>query len=101
MWRMLWVVRGAVAAGLAALALLGPAALEHGPVLCPFRRLLGIECLGCGLSRAIASLLRGDPAGAAGYNVLGFVALPLLLLFAVRGPGRRVEQWIAKNWDAR
>ncbi|HXG32727.1 MAG TPA: DUF2752 domain-containing protein [Bryobacteraceae bacterium] len=44
----------------AALALLPRAALDALPDACMFRRWLGIECWGCGMTRAVWHLLRGD-----------------------------------------
>ena len=102
-WR--WGLRAGVAIWLGWLAWIEPARLDQGPVLCLFRRLWDVECLGCGMSRALASLLRGDPAGAVHYNILSFVLLPLLVWLAAGGPGRRVEsqveKWIAKSYSAR
>lgn len=55
--------------------------------LCPFRRLTGHRCPGCGMTRAIALLLRGKPLRATRTHV---AAIPLLatlvhqLLAAVR-----------------
>lgn len=50
---------------------------------CPFYSLSGLKCPGCGSQRAIHALLNGDMAGAAGYNALLLVALPLLGLYLV------------------
>jgi len=55
------------AAGLA--GALGALVLAHwspagGPVLCFLRRVLDLPCPGCGMTRALASLARGDWAGA-------------------------------------
>lgn len=57
-----------------ALAALPTALLEQGPVLCLFRRLAGVECLGCGMTRAMAALLHGEWQAAAELNAL---SLPL------------------------
>ena len=48
---------------------------------CPFYSLLGIKCPGCGTQRAIHAILNGDLAGAAHYNALLLVALPLIGLY--------------------
>jgi hypothetical protein len=44
--------------------------------LCVFRRALGIPCPGCGLTRAVAALLRGDLRAAFAYHP----AAPVLAL---------------------
>ena len=48
---------------------------------CPFYSLLGLKCPGCGTQRAIHAMLNGDLAGAAHYNALLLVALPLIGLY--------------------
>jgi len=47
------------------------------PELCMSRRMFGLSCPGCGLTRCFISLARGDVASAWSYNPAG------LLLFAV------------------
>ena len=47
------------------------------PELCMSRRMFGLSCPGCGLTRSFISLVRGDVASAWSYNPAG------LLLFAV------------------
>jgi len=54
---------GGVVAAVAAAALTGDGT-ETGPVLCPFRRCTGAYCPGCGGTRAVGRLLRGDLVGA-------------------------------------
>jgi len=54
---------GGVVAAVAAAALAGDGT-ETGPVLCPFRRCTGAYCPGCGGTRAVGRLLRGDLVGA-------------------------------------
>jgi hypothetical protein len=60
-------------------AWLAPAAwLDRFPSLCLFRNLTGWECPGCGMTRAILCLLRGDLAAALHYNRLALIVFPLL-----------------------
>ena len=67
----------AVAAGLVLCALLDPGSIEGLPTLCPFRRVTGLDCPGCGMTRALSALLHGDPDAAAAHHPLVLVALPL------------------------
>jgi hypothetical protein len=66
----------AVAAGA---VVLGPTLLRpgsHGPVLCPMRRLTGVWCPTCGMTRAIGWLAHGDLHQSLRYHPLA----PLLLV---------------------
>jgi hypothetical protein len=73
-----------LAAGLAFLAAAPVEWFEHGPTLCLFKRFLGIECLGCGMTRALSRLLHGELAAALAHNRLVAVVLPLLVALLVR-----------------
>ena len=66
---------------LAGAALLAPTLLRpagHGPVLCPFRRITGVWCPGCGMTRAFGWLAHGDLHQALRYH-------PLAPIFLVEG----------------
>ena len=82
------------AAGIATVALLSS---DDGPILCPFRRITGIPCAGCGLTRCAGELARFDVAGAFGVHPLGPVVLAqlvvVLALWLVR-PERVRERWV-------
>ena len=66
----------------------------HHPVrLCPFKRLTGLPCGGCGSTRAAVSLLHGDLGKALGWNPLATTALGVFaagMLLRV-GAGRKVQ----------
>lgn len=66
-------------ASLVAAPLLSPHTLDSGPVLCPFRRLTGLPCPGCGMTHSFVALAHGDISGAFAYNRLG----PLLMAIFV------------------
>lgn len=74
-----------MAGGLLALGtafVLGPGVAD-GPVLCPFRRLTGLECPACGLTRSWVHLVHGDVAASASSHPFGLVLLAGLALLAV------------------
>jgi hypothetical protein len=51
---------------------------------CLFNWLTGLDCVGCGTTRALQALLHGDLAAAASFNLFMLVWLPLLS-FALLG----------------
>lgn len=60
---------------------------------CPIKEILGIECLGCGMTRATLSALRLDFKTAFAYHRM-FWSTPLLYLFFLLD-GRLFEQkWL-------
>lgn len=50
------------------------------PAFCPFKAITGIACPGCGMTRAITSLIEGEPGNAALYNPFCFFLLFVLLM---------------------
>ena len=51
---------------------------------CPFLLMTGLQCPGCGTTRALALLTHGDVLGAIGMNLLLAVMLPVLAFLYVR-----------------
>jgi len=49
------------------------------PVFCPFEALTGIPCPGCGMTRAILSLIAGNLEDAASYNPFCFFLLFMVI----------------------
>jgi hypothetical protein len=85
-------------AGLGALYLIDPSD-PRLPTLCPYRAVTGLACPGCGLTRCVHALLHGNVSAAFNFNPLVFVALPLMMAFAV-APGVLGESSAAR-WRAR
>ncbi len=52
---------------------------DKGKSFCPSVLLLDVQCLGCGITRAIQHLIHFDFAGAAAFNKLSFIVLPILV----------------------
>src|SRR5262245_17142778 len=60
------------------------------PELCMMRRMVGIDCPGCGLTRCFISLAHGDLASAWSYNPAG---IWLFLIMAFQIPFRSYQLW--------
>lgn len=60
--------------------LMPPGLPENLPSLCLVRNLTGMECPGCGISRAFWAVCHGEPAKAYGFNRAIVVAFPLALI---------------------
>jgi len=60
------------------------------PVFCPFEALTGIPCPGCGMTRAILSLIAGNFGAAALYNPFCFFLL--FMVIASIAPARLQKQ---------
>jgi len=72
---------------------------------CPLRRLTGLPCPGCGLSRACAALSRGDVREALAVHAFALALPPLALLLAAGAvlPARTVV-WLSARlacWERR
>ena len=53
-------------------------------VPCVFRKLTGLYCPGCGLTRMCSAIIEGDLIAAFRYNPLCFVLFPFFVFLAVR-----------------
>jgi hypothetical protein len=60
------------------------------PLFCPFKALTGIPCPGCGMTRAMLSVTKGDFRGAFGYNPFSFFLLFMVVVSII--PGRQAEK---------
>jgi hypothetical protein len=71
-------------AGLALLAaaLLPAARLDRSPVVCPFRRLTGLPCPTCGLTRSWVALLHGRLGESVSLHPFGPLTAAAAALFA-------------------
>jgi hypothetical protein len=67
-------------AGTAVVGVLDPEVRGHLMPGCPFRTLTGLDCPGCGGTRALYALTQADLGLAVQHNILTVMALPLLAL---------------------
>ncbi len=93
---------GVILAGLAAAMLLSrkPQLMLFLPG-CLFQKLTGLYCAGCGMTRAVLLLMRGDIAGAFRMNLLGMLLVPGLAAFTLYAAilhirGKSIPPW--PNW---
>ncbi|MFO7548846.1 MAG: DUF2752 domain-containing protein, partial [Acidimicrobiia bacterium] len=81
----------APAMGLVLLAVWNPA--ESGPTVCLFARCTGMACPGCGATRGVAALVRGDWAAAwSAHPLAGLLALQALVAW-MWWMGVQQERW--------
>lgn len=64
---------------------------------CVFHALTGLQCPGCGTTRALYHLLHGDLAGALRLNAMAFVAVAAAAAAAIRP---RLAYHPATGWGA-
>lgn len=65
--------------------LIPTARIESGPSFCLIRRVFGVPCPGCGMTRALSCAAHGHPRRAIAYNSRVIVVLPLLIVAWARG----------------
>jgi hypothetical protein len=68
-----------------------PAQYNFYPV-CPIHELLGLQCPGCGATRAVAALLRGHMGEAMHLNALVTLALPFATFYCAVCYRRFIER---------
>lgn len=76
-------IAGVGVTALAVAALLSPATVAAGPELCPFRRMTGLPCPGCGLTRSWVALAHGDLGSAVAFNLFGPVFMAAAVIVTV------------------
>ena len=100
------VVAVGATAALAAAFVISPGHVEDGPVICPFRRLTGLPCPGCGLTRSWVYLAHGQVRDALAAHPFGAVAalaalvlVGAVVLASVRGtPLPDLDAVVRRPW---
>lgn len=84
----------AILTGVAALLCLYLALVRHTGFMpgCPFRRITGLDCPGCGSQRAFLDLLGGHPIRALRHNLLLLPAATYLAALAILPNENRLRQ---------
>lgn len=94
-WALPVAVGVTAVAGCLAVRALNPV-VESNPPACPFKIMTGLDCPGCGATRATNALLHGNLGAAPDHNLLFVVLLPVILfayaVWALRSFGVAVPQ---------
>ena len=64
-----------------ALLLLPADFFDQGEVLCPSKRFLDLECMGCGITRGIQHAIHFEFSTAWHFNKLTFIVMPIAIFF--------------------
>jgi hypothetical protein len=86
-----------IIAGTATYLFLVDPARGNGYPTCPFRALTGLQCPGCGSTRALHQLLHGHPVAAFELNPLIVIAIPLLTFFLILFTSSAISH--KRNWS--
>jgi len=84
------LLAGVGIAGFTYLALNDPNRSSSVYPQCPLKYFTGIDCPGCGMTRAMYSLMHGDLISAMSHNLLFVLALPFLAWALVRWAGAKI-----------
>lgn len=69
-------------------------------LFCPFHKITGLYCPGCGITRMFLSILTGDFYQAFRYNSLVFISLPIMIFLYINNllyPKKAIIKKIPSN----
>ncbi len=103
LFHAIWLVLPAAAIGLSLILeirdsrqVIVPLVDQPLPELCSFRRMTGLDCAGCGLTRCFISIGHGRLADAWHYHPAGFL---LYAVAAFQLPWRSAQLWrLSRGW---
>jgi len=72
---------------------------DKGETICPSKRFLDIECLGCGLTRACMHLIHFDFSEAWNFNKISYIIIPIGILFWFHLLGKLIKKPIFSFFD--
>ena len=85
-------------------ALCGCALLDpHNPpaaIFCPFRLVTGVPCPLCGITRALAALVRADVTTALQFHALSPIVLMGMAAWVVADAGQAARLWDVRRFGA-
>ncbi|MBI5215724.1 MAG: DUF2752 domain-containing protein [Ignavibacteriae bacterium] len=79
--RQYFVGFAVISVGVSLLAIIPTEVLQTLPTVCVFKNLFGVECFGCGVTRAISSVLHGEFQQAWLFNKFIVTIFPLLVFY--------------------
>lgn len=65
------------------------------PTFCPFKRLTGLNCPGCGMTHAFIGISHLDFRSAIKFNLFSLPLFTIILIYAVKG---KSIKFLEKNW---
>jgi len=75
------------------LIMLSDAHVERSQSVCPFKLLTGLPCPGCGITKSIISLYKGDVMNSLSYHIFG----PFVILFCLVSLAVLITELITKK----
>ncbi len=105
------ILYGGLTAAVTVATLLAPESVDRLPSACAFRRVTGLPCPGCGLTRSWALTAHGRLGDAIDRHPFGPLTFAAALLVVLRGPGavpkaepttnqQRILATVATGWLA-